>query len=63
VNGVAVKRHYVIRGVLWTGLYLLLAHPLILIGMEPLLLEYLKPDAPWHMVAGNVALFAWSQNP
>jgi predicted ferric reductase len=131
VNGVAVKRHYVIRGVLWTGLYLLLvllplgvlllgkvppgtkfgwdfavalgfsalaimftmflltarfkwttrafgidiiyyfhrwialvafvlllAHPLVLIGMEPLLLEYLKPDAPWHMVAGNVALLA-----
>ncbi len=35
-----------------------LAHPLILIGVEPLVLEYLKPDAPWHMLAGVAAWLA-----
>lgn len=35
-----------------------LAHPLILIGVEPLLLEYLKPDAPWRMQAGVAAWLA-----
>ncbi len=34
-----------------------LAHPLILVGVEPLLLEYLRPGAPWPMLAG---LAAWA---
>jgi len=50
--------YYFHRWIALVAFALLLAHPLILIGMEPLLLEYLKPDAPWHMVAGNVALVA-----
>jgi predicted ferric reductase len=48
--------YYFHRWIALVAFVLLLAHPVILIGMEPLLLEYLKPDAPWHMVAGNVAL-------
>ncbi len=35
-----------------------LAHPLILIGVEPLIVEYLKPGAPWPMSAGTVAWLA-----
>lgn len=37
---------------------LVLAHPLILIAVEPLILEYLKPGAPWAMSAGVVAWLA-----
>ena len=50
--------YYFHRWIALVALVLLLAHPVILIGMEPLLLEYLKPDAPWHMLAGNMALLA-----
>ncbi len=50
--------YYFHRWIALVAFILLLAHPLILVGVEPLLLEDLKPDAPWHMVAGNVALVA-----
>jgi predicted ferric reductase len=50
--------YYFHRWIALVAFVLLLAHPIILVGMEPLLLEYLKPDAPWHMLAGNVALLA-----
>jgi len=50
--------YYFHRWIALVAFVLLLAHPLILISEEPLLLEYLKPDAPWHMLAGNVALAA-----
>jgi len=50
--------YYFHRWIALVAFVLLLAHPVILVGMEPLLLEYLKPDAPWHMLAGNVALVA-----
>lgn len=50
--------YYFHRWIALVGFVLLLAHPIILLAMEPLLLEYLKPDAPWHMLAGSVALLA-----
>lgn len=50
--------YYFHRWIALVAFVLLLAHPLILLGMEPLLVEYLKPGAPWHMLAGNVALIA-----
>jgi len=50
--------YYFHRWIALVAFVLLLAHPLILVGVEPLLVEYLKPDAPWHMLAGNVALIA-----
>ena len=50
--------YYFHRWIALVALVLLLAHPLILIGVEPLLVEYLKPDAPGHMLAGNAALLA-----
>lgn len=50
--------YYFHRWIALLAFILLLAHPLILIGIEPLLLEYLKPDAPWPMVAGTIALLA-----
>ena len=50
--------YYFHRWIALVAFVLLLAHPLILIGVEPLLLEYLRPGAPWHMLAGNAALLA-----
>lgn len=50
--------YYFHRWIALVAFVLLLAHPVILVGMEPLLLEYLKPGAPWHMLAGNAALLA-----
>ncbi len=46
------------RWVALIAFVLLLGHPVILLGVEPLLIEYLKPNAPWHMLAGAAALLA-----
>ncbi len=48
--------YYFHRWVALVAFTLLLVHPIMLVGVEPLLLEYLKPGAPWHMLAGNAAL-------
>lgn len=48
--------YYFHRWVAVLALGLSLAHPLLLIGVEPLLVEYLKPGAPWYMLAGAAAL-------
>lgn len=40
-------------------LLLIIAHPAILLVTEPLLLEYLKPSAPWAMNAGVLALLVF----
>jgi predicted ferric reductase len=50
--------YYFHRWIAVTALLLLLAHPVILVGMEPLLLEYLRPDAPVYMLAGAGSLLA-----
>ncbi|OGI41798.1 MAG: hypothetical protein A2150_01520 [Candidatus Muproteobacteria bacterium RBG_16_64_11] len=50
--------YYFHRWVAVLAFGLVLAHPLLLIGVEPLLVEYLKPGAPWHMLAGAAALAA-----
>lgn len=50
--------YYFHRWVAVLAFGLVLAHPLLLIGVEPLLVEYLKPGAPWHMLAGAAALVA-----
>jgi len=50
--------YYFHRWVAVLAFGLMLAHPLLLIGVEPLLVEYLKPGAPWHMLAGAAASVA-----
>lgn len=50
--------YYFHRWIALVAFALLLAHPVILIGVEPLLLEYLRPGAPWHMLMGVAALLA-----
>ncbi len=50
--------YYFHRWVAVLAFGLVLAHPLLLIGVEPLLAEYLKPGAPWYMFAGAAAVIA-----
>ncbi|MDH5649389.1 MAG: ferric reductase-like transmembrane domain-containing protein [Gammaproteobacteria bacterium] len=47
--------YYFHRQIALVAFFLMVLHPLILIGVEPLILEYLKPDAPKHMLAGTAA--------
>jgi predicted ferric reductase len=50
--------YYFHRLVAVGALGLALAHPALLLVKEPLLLAYLSPGAPWHMIAGMGALLA-----
>ncbi len=50
--------YYFHRWVAVLAFGLVLIHPALLIGIEPLLVEYLKPGAPWYMLAGAGASIA-----